>query len=57
MIKFTECPECGTEILEAEDCSCINPETDEPEEECDICSGTGKSNNYYCPNCDWFHEE
>lgn len=49
--KFTECPHCGTEILEAEDCSeCCGSG-------CFWCNKTGKSNNYYCPHCNWYYEE
>ena len=69
-MKFFECPECGTEILEAEACpSCDGSGNIQRSNEnnnkliyvkahkCYDCDGTGKSNDYYCPHCDWKHEE
>jgi len=63
-MSFAECPECGTEILEADDCPscggsgeglmCAVPLIST---ECEDCNGTGKSQNYHCPHCDWSHEE
>jgi len=71
MNKFTECPECGTEIIEAEDCpSCggrgivrgnnvhyVTGLGNTNMEDCLDCKGTGRSGNYYCPQCGWSHEE
>jgi len=63
-MRYYECPECGTEILEAEDCVYCEGGTNLPHHEetgekteCVSCNGTGKSNDYYCPHCDWSHEE
>lgn len=85
---YTECPNCGTEIIEPSDCrTCegmkmITPPTLcyyncegggdcskdikgwKPEDcktcgkiPCPDCNGTGKSGDYYCPHCNWSHEE
>lgn len=59
-MKYTECPECGTEIIEPSECR----ECDgsgfvyaDQKETCLSCNGTGYSNDYYCPHCNWSHEE
>jgi len=63
-MKYTECPECGTEIIGPEECGYCegnkyfyDDETGDYLGDCDACNGTGVSNDYYCSNCDWQHEE
>ncbi len=63
-MKYTECPECGTEILETEDCpsrggtgEVIGRVVPLIATDCEDCNGTSKSNDYYCPHCDWKYEE
>jgi len=59
-MKYTECPACGTEIIEAEDCECVVYDADNipvADIECPVCKGSGKTNNYYCSHCNWSYEE
>ena len=64
MNKYTECPECGTEILAPDECGYCqgnkvfyDDETGDYLGECQECQGDGFSKNYHCPHCDWTHEE